>query len=159
MSTTTTTGSPRRSRPRLRLLPDASEPHPPRREPAGTAVGAVDNVGAAVRNLGHGEKPPASPEGATVLVAGAQPAARARMLRQLRELLPGGTPFVEAHETWEVVAHAPDSRLVVLTGDLTDLSARGLMRVLSRRHPLLPVISVGGCTDGAAVSTLGVASL
>lgn len=94
-----------------------------------------------------------------VLVVGARRAARAKMLRQLRELLPEDTPFVEARETWEVVAQAPSSRLVVLTGDLSDLSARGLMRVLSRRHPLLPVIAVGGCTDEAVASQAGVASL
>jgi hypothetical protein len=81
------------------------------------------------------------------------------MLQQLRGLLPDGTPFVEARETWEVVAQAPDSQMVVLTGDLGDLSARGLMRVLSRRHPLLPVIALGGCTGGAAAPELGVASL
>jgi hypothetical protein len=135
MSSTITTDPGRRSRPRLRLLRDDHKARPC-----------------------SGQDAP-QPEPATVLVAGAQAAARAKMLLQLRELLPEGTPFVEADETWEVVAQAASSRLVVLTGDLGDLSARGLMRVLSRRHPLLPVISVGGCTDGAAAPEIGAASL
>lgn len=137
MNSTVTTHPGRRSRPRLRVLRDDQEPEP-RRE------GKPQALESSTR---------------TVLVAGAQPTARAKMLRQLRELLPDGTPFVEACETWEVVAQASSSRLVVLTGDLGDLSARGLMRVLSRRHPLLPVIAVGGCTDEAAAHQVGAASL
>lgn len=137
MSSTITTDPGRRSRPRLRLLREDHEPEP-RRD----------------------RKPQAAKSSTrTVLVAGAQPGARAKMLRQLRELLPDDTPFVEACETWEVVAQASSSRLVVLTGDLGDLSARGLMRVLSRRHPLLPVIAVGGCTDEAVAHHVGAASL
>jgi hypothetical protein len=133
MSSTITTDSGRRLRPRLRLLHDEREPdYPP---------------------------PAVEDEQAAVLIAGGQRGARAKMLRQLRELLPEGTPFVEACETWEVVAQAPSSRLVVLTGDLGDLSARGLMRVLSRRHPLLPVIAVGGHTDGAVAPQVDAASL
>lgn len=129
-------------------MPDARRPYPLRDEddPQAASVAAAD--GAAAQS-----------ELAMVLIAGAQPAARAKMRRQLGELLPEGTPFVEACETWEVVARAPSSRLVVLTGDLRDLSARGLMRVLSRRHPLLPVIAVGGCTDDAAAPRAGAASL
>lgn len=148
MSSTITTNTGRSTRPRLRLLHDDREQRLPRE--------AQD---------AHAERPPTADrpavraEQATVLIAGAQPAGRAKMRRQLGELLPEGTPFVEACETWEVVAHASSSRLVVLAGDLDDLSARGLMRVLSRRHPLLPVIAVGGCTDDAAAPRAGAASL
>lgn len=153
------TGPGRRSRPRLRLLRDDRQDSSRRDASARTTIaGVVD--GEAQTASGALEAGTASETGhAAVLIAGAQPAARAKMQRQLHELLPEGTPFVEASETWEVVAQASSSRLVVLTGDLRDLSMRGLMRVLSRRHPLLPVIAVGGCTDGAAASQAGAASL
>jgi hypothetical protein len=98
-------------------------------------------------------------EHSSVLVVGADGGTRAKMMCQLRDLLPEGTPFAEAGETWEVVARAPASRMVVLTGDLRDLSARGLMRVLSRRHPLLPVIALAPHEGGALSSPLGAASL
>ncbi|MGN6371517.1 MAG: hypothetical protein ACTHM1_00780 [Solirubrobacteraceae bacterium] len=148
MSPTITNDTRRRSRPRLRLLHDDREQRLPREEESlrPSTASAADT-------------PAAPSEPATVLIAGAHPQARARMRRQLGELLPQGTPFVEAGETWEVVARAPSSRLVVVAGDLDDLSARGLMRVLSRRHPLLPVIAVGGCTDDAGAPRAGAASL
>lgn len=102
---------------------------------------------------------PETSESARVLVAGADPTARAKMLAQLRDMLPEGTPFVEARETWEVVAQASESRMVVLTGDLRDLTARGLVRVLSRRYPLLPVIALGECSESATAPQVGAASL
>ncbi len=78
-----------------------------------------------------------------VLVASADPRARARMLEELRSLLPDGTLFVEAEATWEVIARAPDSAMVVLAGDLGEVSAASLMRTLARRDPALPVLAVG----------------
>jgi hypothetical protein len=137
MSPVITTDTARRSPARLRLLRDERAPRLP--EWTGPPEDAKDC--------------------ASVLIAGADALARAKMLRQLRGLLPDGTPFVEARETWEVVAKASASRMVVLTGDLGDLSARGLMRVLSRRHPLLPVIALAGCAEDAPASELGAASL
>lgn len=163
MSPTITTEPGRRSRPRLRLLRDERESSSRRdtwRDGSAPASSAGSMDAGTQTAGGTLEAAPAGEHGQpTVLIAGAQTAARAKMQRQLEELLPEGTPFVEASETWEVVARASSSRLVVLTGDLRDLSVRGLMRVLSRRHPLLPVIAVGGCTDGAAASQAGAASL
>lgn len=78
-----------------------------------------------------------------VLVAGADASARARMLAELRSLLPSGTSFVEASETWEVVARAAGSRMVVLAGDLGEASSSSLLRLLARRNPMLPVLAVG----------------
>jgi UDP-N-acetyl-D-mannosaminuronic acid transferase (WecB/TagA/CpsF family) len=157
MSQTPTTDPGRRSRPRLRLLPDDSGSRHDGSTP--TSRGGIERARAQRTGRRAALAATAETEQATVLIVGAQPGARAKMQRQLHELLPAGTPFVQASETWEVVARASSSRLVVLTGDLCDLSARGLMRVLSRRHPLLPVIAVGGCTDGAAASQAGAASL
>jgi hypothetical protein len=81
------------------------------------------------------------------------------MLGELRGLLPEGTSFAEACETWQVLARAGESRMVILTGDLGDISARGLMRVLSRRYPMLPVIAMSGLRHGMAAGDVGVASL
>jgi hypothetical protein len=140
------TDTARRSRPRLRLLRNEHQ-SPASHEPRAAGAAQTASVG-----LNDSEHTP-------VLIAGADSSARTKMLQQLRGLLPDGTPFVEAHETWEVIAQASESSMVVLTGDLYDLSARGLMRVLSRRHPLLPVIALGGRTDGAGAPELGAASL
>lgn len=79
-----------------------------------------------------------------VLVAGADRAVRARMLAELRSLLPADTDFREAGETWEVIAQACESRMVVLAGDLGETSASTLLRLLALRNPSLPVLAVGG---------------
>lgn len=76
-----------------------------------------------------------------VLVAAADVSARARMLAELRSLLPPGTRFLEAGETWEVVARAADSRMVVIAGDLHEASSSSLLRLLARRNPALPVLA------------------
>jgi hypothetical protein len=87
---------------------------------------------------------PARREGGDhVLVAGADAAVRERMLAELRSILPQGTRFIEASETWEVVARAPGSRMVVLAGDLGEASCSSLLRLLARRNPTLPVLAVG----------------
>jgi hypothetical protein len=78
-----------------------------------------------------------------VLVAGSDACTRGRMLAELRSVLPRGTRFVEASETWEVVARAPGSRMVVLAGDLGETSCSSLLRLLARRNPTLPVLAVG----------------
>ena len=65
------------------------------------------------------------------------------MLAELRSILPRGTRFVEAGETWEVLARAPGSRMVVLAGDLGEASCSSLLRLLARRNPTLPVLAVG----------------
>lgn len=143
-----TTDPPRRARPRLRLLrndcPSAGRTtaeHAPKALAHAEAVATPEDLG-------------------SVLVAGADSGARSRMLAQLRGMLPDGTQFVEAGETWEVVARAFDSRMVVLTGDLGDLTAPALMRVLSRRHPLLPVVALHvTAAEDAAVRCLDTASL
>jgi len=44
---------------------------------------------------------------------------------------------------WEVLAHAPSSRIVILSGELDDAPAESLMHTLGHRHPGLPVVSLG----------------
>jgi hypothetical protein len=77
-----------------------------------------------------------------VLVAGDDASTRSKMLDELRDLLPESTHYLEAHETWEMLARAAGSRMVVLTGDLGEVSIRSLIRLLGRRHPTLPVLAV-----------------
>jgi hypothetical protein len=93
-------------------------------------------------------------DGDHVLVAGADAPARSRMLAELRSLLPPDTRFVEAGETWEVVARAAGSRMVVLAGDLGEMSCASLLRLLARRNPQLPVLAVGGAQRRPATGRL-----
>jgi hypothetical protein len=93
---------------------------------------------------------PTAGGGDHVLVAGADASARMRMLAELRSLLPPGTRFVEAGETWEVVARAAGSRMVVLAGDLGEVSCASLLRLLAGRYPELPVLAVGGADRRSA---------
>jgi hypothetical protein len=79
---------------------------------------------------------------AYVLVAGSDASARSRMLGDLRNLLPASTRFLEACETWEMLARAASSRMIVLTDDLGAVSTESLVRLLGRRHPTLPVLAV-----------------
>jgi hypothetical protein len=106
----------------------------------------TENQGAdaAVDELALGPDRPPAGGGDHVLVAGADASARMRMLAELRSLLPPGTRFVQASETWEVVACAAGSRMVVLAGDLGEVSCASLLRLLARRNPELPVLAVGG---------------
>jgi hypothetical protein len=85
-----------------------------------------------------------------VLVVGAKGSTRSGMLAELRNLLPAGTRFLEAQETWEVLARAADSQMVVLVDDLGELSSSSLVRLLARRQPTLPVLAVGGVTSARA---------
>ena len=95
---------------------------------------------------------------AHVLVAGAEEGARARMLGELRNLLPASTCFLEARETWELLARAANSRMVVLTDDLGDISTETLVRLLGRRHPTLPVFAVGSRARSSAPADVDAAS-
>lgn len=81
------------------------------------------------------------PAGA-IMLAGADADQRAMLRDEIAATLPRRTRFCEADDVAEVLEHAPFSRLVVLVGDLEDLSADSLMRLLGQRHPQLPVVHV-----------------
>lgn len=87
-----------------------------------------------------------------ILVAGADPAQRAAVLRDLSEALPQDTQFGEADAAWEVLEQAPSSGVVMLAGDLAEVTAESLMHVLGHRHPSLPVVALGMLADGSAAS-------
>jgi hypothetical protein len=83
------------------------------------------------------------PERSKILVAGADPARRAAVLADLAEALPADTQFGEAGAAWEVLEQAPASGVVMLAGDLDEVTAESLMNVLGHRHPSLPVVALG----------------
>jgi hypothetical protein len=78
-----------------------------------------------------------------ILVAGADPQRRAAVLRELSEALPEDTQFGEAGAAWEVLEQASSSGVVMLAGDLDEVTAESLMHVLGHRHPSLPVVALG----------------
>jgi hypothetical protein len=90
--------------------------------------------------------------GCCVLLAGADAGQRALLRRDLSLTLPRETVFLEASEVWEVVQLAPNSRMVMLSGDLADMRADALTRLLGRRHPWLPVLSLAEEHSGRSVS-------
>jgi hypothetical protein len=124
-----------RPRSRLQLIPDEQ-----RRPPAPSKKGGMS--------------------AGNVLVAGADASGRRRMIQEMRGLLPEGASFVEAGETWQVLGLAAQSRMVIVVGDVGEVSARGLVNVLGRRHPMLPVIALTG-TERRLIPSgdVGVASL
>ena len=79
---------------------------------------------------------------ARVLVVGPNVARCAALLDELTRTLPASTRFEQAGSVSDVLQHAPDSRMVVLAGDLPDTPAETLARMLAHRHPELPVLSV-----------------
>lgn len=85
---------------------------------------------------------------ARILVAGADAEQRAAVLRELSEALPNDTQFGEAGAAWEVLDQAPSSGVVMLAGDLAEVTAESLMHVLGHRHPSLPVVALGVVAGG-----------
>jgi hypothetical protein len=83
-----------------------------------------------------------------VLIAGADVATRAKVRRELGESMPAGTHFEELGTFWELLARAPSSRMVILSGDLDDFPAESLLRSLGYRFPDLPVVSLGSGERG-----------
>ncbi len=88
-----------------------------------------------------------------ILVAGADPEQRAAVLHDLNEALPADTQIGEAGALWEVLEQAPSSSVVMLAGDLREVSAESLMHELGSRHPSLPVIALGLCAESAGRGT------
>lgn len=132
------------STPRLRLVPRKDSELWRSHRPAGPR--RHEPTSGARRNA-RGESPAtgAHPEGAAerlVLVAGGERSSRAAVMRDLTETMPANTRFDEASDAWEVLALAPESRMIVLSGDLGDLSARSAMNMLAHRLPEVPVVSL-----------------
>jgi hypothetical protein len=80
--------------------------------------------------------------GSPILIAGSDTPRRAALLADLTETMPRGTVFEELSTLGEVLERASASRMVILNGQLEDVSARALMRILAQRHPKLPVVGL-----------------
>jgi hypothetical protein len=123
-------------RPALRVLgPDEL------REPPAGVLDVSEPRRPELRLLADGGRESAS-HFAPVLLAGADACGRAILRAELGRTLPPRTRWVEAHDVAEALERAAYSRMVILAGDLDDVDAESLMRMLGRRHPELPVISV-----------------
>ncbi len=77
-----------------------------------------------------------------ILIVAAGAHRRALVQRELASALAPETRFAHAGNVWEVLGQAPRSGVVMLAGDLPDISARTLMALLGRRQPWLPVVSM-----------------
>jgi hypothetical protein len=78
----------------------------------------------------------------SILLAGGDADDREAVLQDLRRTMPGGTTFRQAGALWEMLARAAESSMVVLSGELDEVSAESLMHMLAHRDPTLPVVSV-----------------
>lgn len=121
---------------RLRLLQGRSGAA----QPAAPAVWPAADAGVGEKAHLHilDEDPPRG-----ILVAASDARRRGRLLRELSQRLPQGTPLTEAAATWEVLEQAPHSRLVMLAGELDGSSTESVMHLLGNRHPQLPVLTLG----------------
>jgi DNA-binding NtrC family response regulator len=93
-----------------------------------------------------------------ILIAGTDPERRAAVLRNLSEELPADTQFGEAAAAAEVLEQAPSSGVVMLAGDLGEISAESLMSVLGDRHPSLPVVALSARATAAGPASAAVGS-
>jgi hypothetical protein len=80
-----------------------------------------------------------------VLLAGSDADAREAVRRDLARSMSPNTVIEQVGAVWEVLARAGESRVVIISGPLEDVSAEALMQMLAHRHPGLPVV----CLEGA----------
>ncbi|HTZ88677.1 MAG TPA: hypothetical protein VMB05_18590 [Solirubrobacteraceae bacterium] len=134
--------------PRLRLVPRAADAQ--RHSLRATGGGRGRSASSIDRHESRGKPRAANghtkgPGEGLVLVAGDESGSRAAVMRDLTETMPANTRFDEARDAWEVLALAPKSRMIVLSGDLGDLSAKSAMHMLAHRLPEVPVVSLAAC--------------
>lgn len=122
--------------PKLRLLPRKGSRSRPSRNPEAS-------VGHRTLRLFSEPKPEVQP----VLVAGGDSAGRAAVLRDLAGSMPASTTFEQASAVWEVLVRAPGSSMVILSGELGEVSTESLMQMLAHRNPSLPVVSIDSDSD------------
>jgi hypothetical protein len=115
--------------PKLRLLPKG-----------GSQVAPAETQPPTLRLLDD-PKPSEQP----VLLAGGDADARAAVLDDLTETMPPNTIFEQAGAIWEVLVRAPECSMVILSGELEEISAESLMQMLVHRSPEVPVV----CLDAA----------
>lgn len=116
------------------------EPAQPCRERVARPVEHPSTLGA--------DHDPAREREPPILLAGRDSARRAILLDELIQTMPQSTTFEVAGAFSEVLEHAPASRMVILSGDLPDVSAESFASALGRRHPRLPVIRLEARPSG-----------
>jgi hypothetical protein len=82
----------------------------------------------------------AKPDEQPVLLAGGDADGRAAVMHDLAKSMPSSTTFEQAGAIWEVLARAPECSMVVLSGELEEISAQSLMQMLVHRSPEVPVV-------------------
>lgn len=126
--------------PKLRLMPKG-----------GSSERRTGKRNAALRLLGSASTPVAStPHTRPVLLAGGDQSARTAVLGDLAKSMPPSTSFEQASAIWEVLARAPQSKIVILSGALEGISAQTLMQMLGHRHPEVPVVCIDDVSSAAA---------
>jgi hypothetical protein len=125
--------------PRLRFLP--AKGAAARRRPFAVAR-AAEKKAATLRLHGRSTE-----RVLPVLLAGGDVAAREAVRSDLARSLSPGTAIEQVGAVWEVLARAGESRVVIISGPLEDVSAETLMGMLAHRHPGLPVVSLEGSED------------
>jgi hypothetical protein len=119
--------------PKLRLVPkkdDAPAPLADGRALEGAGFGTEFAI-----DLAGGDPSP-------VLVAGRDPASRAKVIDSLSDIMPERTLFQEVGTFWEVLVRAPAIQMVVLSDQLDGIPTESLLHMLGHRHPGLPVVSL-----------------
>jgi hypothetical protein len=86
----------------------------------------------------------------SILLAGGDQLARTSVLRDLARSMPASASFEQASAIWEVLARAPQSKLVILSGSLEGIPAQALMQMLGHRHPEVPVVCIDDASSAAA---------
>jgi hypothetical protein len=127
--------------PKLRLLPKGGS----------VAVRRPRKRRSALRLLGAPSTRVASASQAQpILLAGGDQSARSSVLHDLARSMPPSTSFEQASAIWEVLARAPQSKLVILSGALEGIPAQALMQMLGHRHPEVPVVCIDDASSAAA---------
>jgi hypothetical protein len=103
-----------------------------------------------LRLLGSASTPLAPEQQRPVLLAGGDRSARTAVLSDLAGSMPPSTSFEQAEAIWEVLARAPQSKMVILSGELEGIPAQSLMQMLGHRHPEVPVVCIDDSSSAAA---------
>jgi hypothetical protein len=126
--------------PKLRLLPRG-----------GKTARRADTRRGPLRLLGSpSSRAQRVPQDHPVLLAGGEQSDRTAVLSDLAGSMPPSTSFEQANAIWEVLARAPQSKMVILSGELEGIPAQALMQLLGHRHPEVPVVCVDAASHAAA---------
>ena len=112
--------------------------------------GTMQPTSRRLRLLGADRAGGSTPRERPVLLAGGAQSARTAVLSELADSMPPSTSFEQAGAIWEVLARAPQSKMVILSGELEGIPAQSLMQMLGHRHPEVPVVCLDELASAAA---------